>query len=292
MPITFDTIKLLRIPFSFFLMPVFLLAVSQLVPHIDFSRTIIVFAIIHLLVYPSSNGYNSYIDQDEGSIGGLEKPPKPTQDLLYLTIAFDALAIILSLAFVNQWFALMVTLYILASRAYSNKQIRLKKYAIVGFLVVVFFQGAFTFAMVYTGLKGEWIPVLSHYKFILLACSLQIAGAYPLTQIYQHEADLKDGVTTLSYRLGYKGTFIFTATMFLCCNVCYLLYFFQKVEIGQFLVLQLFFLPVVSYFGYWFYQVTKNTDNADFKHTMLMNWVSSVSMNLCFIYMIIMNSNT
>ncbi len=290
MALTFDTIKLLRIPFSFFLMPVFLLAVSQLAPHIDLMQTLTVFAIIHLLVYPASNGYNSYIDQDEGSIGGLEKPPKPTRALLYTTFLLDGLALILSFVLVNHWFAVMVALYILASRAYSSKLIRLKKYAVLGFLVVVFFQGGFTYAMVYTGLKDEMIPWLGYNKFILAACSFQIAGAYPLTQIYQHDADLKDGVTTLSYRLGYRGTFVFTSIMFLLCNVCYFLYFFQKVELDQFLVLQLFFLPVVTYFGYWFYKVTKNTENANFKHTMRMNWISSICMNLCFIYMIVMNT--
>jgi hypothetical protein len=39
--------------------------------------------------------------------------------------------------------------------------------------------------------------------------SLFIGSVYPLTQIYQHEADKKDGVTTISYKLGYVGTFFF-----------------------------------------------------------------------------------
>ncbi len=288
MSLTTDTIKLLRIPFSFFLMPVFLLAISQLSPNIDLMKSIIVFGIIHLMMYPASNGYNSYIDQDEGSIGGLEHPPKPTMALLYTTVILDILAILIAYLLINPLFAMMVALYILASRAYSSKILRFKKYAFIGFLIVVFFQGAFTYAMVYAGLKDELIPINGAQKYILIACSFQIAGAYPLTQIYQHEADLKDGIKTLSYTLGYQGTFLFTALMFLLCNVFYFLYFFQQVEMQQFVILQLFFLPIVIYFGYWFLQVKKTTLNADFKHTMRMNWVSSICMNLCFIYMIIM----
>lgn len=291
MSIDKDTIKLLRIPFSFLLMPIFLLVLSQVGSSVNVINSLLVFFIIHLLVYPASNGYNSYIDQDEGSIGGLERPPKPTKSLLYVTFVLDGIAIILSYFFVNDGFAIMIFIYITASRAYSSRTIRLKKYAFIGFLTVVFFQGAFTYAMVYTGLTGKLIDYSGYHKFILLASSFQIAGAYPLTQIYQHEADLKDGVVTLSYKLGYQGTFLFTMIMFLFCNVCYMLYFFHIVELMQFFILQLFFLPVVTYFGYWYFKVRKNIENADFKHTMRMNLISAVCMNLCFTLFFLMNLN-
>lgn len=64
----------LRIPFSFFLMPVFLFAVS-ISPEPALWRTVLVFFITHFLLYPASNGFNSYYDKDENSIGALEKPP-------------------------------------------------------------------------------------------------------------------------------------------------------------------------------------------------------------------------
>ena len=66
-----NTIKLLRIPFSFFLMPLFLFALSQAETILP-SKAIVSFFLIHFLIYPASNGYNSYIDRDEESIGGLE----------------------------------------------------------------------------------------------------------------------------------------------------------------------------------------------------------------------------
>jgi 4-hydroxybenzoate polyprenyltransferase len=97
------------------------------------SSGIVVFLIIHLLVYPASNGYNSYIDKDEESIGGLEKPPAPTIHLFYLTLFLDVAATFLALIFVNTLFAGCLVLYIAASRAYSSRQIRLKKYPVIGF---------------------------------------------------------------------------------------------------------------------------------------------------------------
>jgi len=280
-----DTIRLLRIPFSVFLMPVFLLAVSQ-AGSIDIYSALWSFLIIHLLVYPASNGYNSYIDKDETSIGGLEKPPMPTIRLFYTTLAMDTAAIILALAAVNAFFALCLLLYILASRAYSSRQVRLKKYPVGGFLVVVIFQGAFTYYMSYLGITRNPLPLTASNWYILLACSFQIAGAYPLTQVYQHKEDAASGDFTISYRLGYRGTFAFTGLMFGICTVFYYLYFTSVNQLNHFIMLQLFFLPVVVYFLSWFGKVLKDTAAANFKNTMRMNMIASTCTSACFIFFI------
>lgn len=281
-----NTLKLLRIPFSFFLMPLFLFALSQ-AETISITKAIISFLIIHLLIYPASNGYNSYIDRDEDSIGGIEKPPMPTEKLFYVTIFLDSLSLILASLFVSFLFAFCLALYIAASRAYSSKQIRLKKYAVPGFLVVSIFQGAFTYYMSIVGITGKGLPLDLPTLFVLLGCSFQIAGAYPLTQIYQHKQDLQDGVVTLSYKLGYRGTFVFTAIMFAFCNGFYYLYFKQNDSGTVFFIIQMFFLPIVIYFCYWFYLVSKNITNANFKNTMRMNWIAAICMNSCFLVLII-----
>lgn len=56
----------LRIPFSLFLMPVFLFATSQ-AESINFREWFLAFVAIHLFLYPASNAYNSYFDRDEGT---------------------------------------------------------------------------------------------------------------------------------------------------------------------------------------------------------------------------------
>ncbi|MEO8762445.1 MAG: UbiA family prenyltransferase [Bacteroidia bacterium] len=278
----------MRLPFSFFLMPLFLFALSQ-AENIVFCKAIISFLIIHFLVYPASNGYNSYIDRDESPIGGLEKPPMPTKKLFHLTLAMDFLAIVLSFICINYLFAICIVCYILASRAYSSKQIRVKKYPFWGFALVIFFQGAFTYYMAYLGITGSLLVLDKPHLFLLLGCSFQIAGAYPLTQVYQHKQDLADGVVTLSYKLGYMGTFVFTACMFFICNVFYFLYANSINRDMNFYVIQLFFLPIVAYFAYWFYMVYKDYSNANFKNTMRMNSVAAVCMNTCFITLYFLN---
>ncbi len=290
MPIDKNTFKLLRLPFSFFLLPLFLFALSQSENPIP-SKTILAFVIIHLLVYPASNGYNSYIDRDETPIGGLEKPPMPTKSLFYLTLIMDFLSIVLTFIYISPQFTCCILLYILASRAYSSKQIRVKKYPFWGFLLVVIFQGAFTYYLAYLAITGAGLPLDKAGVFLLLGCSFQIAGAYPLTQVYQHKQDLADGVTTLSYKLGYTGTFVFTAIMFFICNVFYFLHFNQINKQMNFLIIQLFFLPIVAYFGYWFYLVLKDTNKANFKNTMRMNAIAAICMNTCFITLFFINRN-
>ena len=90
MKIYLSTFQLLRFHFSFFLMPVYWFAMSQLL-HPDMRRAMLVFFIIHFLLYPSSNGYNSYMDRDEESIGGLKTPLAPTRQLYYVTLTMDLL---------------------------------------------------------------------------------------------------------------------------------------------------------------------------------------------------------
>jgi hypothetical protein len=284
-----NTLKLLRIPFSILLMPVFLLALSQIDMPYSWMDVCAPFFIIHLLVYPASNGYNSYIDRDEGSIGGLEKPPMPTIKLFYVTLILDVLAILLAVFLVNIAFSLCLLLYILASRAYSSRQIRLKKYPILGFLVVTFFQGGFTFFMSYLGVTKVMMDLNATTILVLAACSLQIAGVYPLTQIYQHQQDLADGVVTISYKLGYRGTFVFSAIMFAACNLCYYLYFNKMNQVGDFFILQGFFAPIAVFFAYWLIQVFKSSTQANFRNTMLMNVIAAISMNACFVVLLLKN---
>ena len=281
-----NTIKLLRFPFSLLLMPVFILALSQAENSI-LANAVISFLIIHVLVYPASNGYNSYIDKDDSPVGGLEKPPQPTKQLFWITLIMDIVAVLFSAIFINKLFSACILLYMLASRAYSSPKIRLKKYPILGFLTVFIFQGAFTYLMCTVGITGASFNFTDAGIYILAASSFQIAGAYPLTQIYQHEQDLKDGVKTLSYQLGYIGTFIFSIAMFIICNIFYYLYFNSINQLNSFMLIQLFFIPIIIYFSYWFYKVIHNASEANFRNTMRMNYISAICMNSCFILLLI-----
>lgn len=277
-----STIQLLRLPFSFFLMPVYLFALS-LVPDIHVVHAILIFVILHLLVYPSSNGYNSYMDRDETPIGGLSNPMQPTKELFYVSIIMDLMAIAAGL-FISYWFAICIVVYIAASRAYSYRGIRLKRYPVTGYLTVVLFQGALTFYMVYHGCSASktheipWPGVLS--------ASLLIGGFYPLTQVYQHEADKQDGVRTISMLLGYRGTFLFTAMVYTVAMGILAWLFISREEAEKFFVLATMMVPILVYFFVWARKVWKDVHKADFHHAMRMNILASCCTNIAFIILL------
>ena len=277
-----STIQLLRFHFSFLLLPIYLFALGT-VPVIHVSHAVLVFFILHILVYPASNGYNSYMDRDVTPVGAIKNPLPPTRELFVVTVLMDAAAITLSLL-IGYWFTLGTLLYILASRAYSYRGIRLKKYPFGGYFTVVVFQGGFTYALVLYGCSQP--PFLQPSLTGMLASSLLIGGIYPLTQIYQHEADAKDGVNSISRLLGYRGTFVFCGAVYILAFTMLALDYFNSNALLKFVVLATCMLPVPVYFISWARKVWKDTAAASFSNTMTMNLLASVCTNLGFLILV------
>lgn len=278
-----STIQLLRFHFSLFLLPVYLFALSQ-PAQINWLNTILVFAILHFLVYPSSNGYNSYMDRDQTPIGGLAKPMQPTKQLFYITVLMDVIAIAFSI-FISPFFAMGILLYILASRAYSYRGIRLKKFPFIGFLTVFIFQGSVIFWIVYHAVdiyqptNIPWLPAV--------ASSFLIGALYPLTQVYQHKEDEADGVITISYLLGKRGSFILSMLLFLSAAAFLFVWFDKTSQPGFFSLFLLITLPVVFFFLYWMRKVWQNEAAANFKNSLRMNIVATVFTSFYFLTLII-----
>ena len=279
-----STIQLLRIKFSFFLMPVYWFAISQ-INEINVVNAVLIFIILHFFVYPASNGYNSYMDRDKGSIGIVEKPMMPTKQLFYTSNVLDFIGLISSL-FISYYFFIALFLYVAASRAYSFRGIRLKKFPIISFITAIVFQGGVVYFMVYHGsnilnpIKISFLPIV--------ASILMVGSFYPLTQIYQHRQDKEDGVKTMSMLLGYKGTFIFSAICYFLSMLFMGYYFAGNLELDRFLVLISIMFPTLLFFLWWFIAVKKNTAAANFKNAMKMNWIAACCSNVGFLVILLM----
>ncbi|MEP6465229.1 MAG: UbiA family prenyltransferase [Parafilimonas sp.] len=266
-------------------MPVYWFALS-FINDINIANAALLFFIIHIIVYPSSNGYNSFMDRDTTSIGGIEKPLQPTNQLFVVTVIMDVLAVLLALI-ISPLTSVCVFVYIIFSRLYSNRKTRLKKYPVIGYLIVILNQGGLIFFTVFHAANintAQAAPLLG-----IICATLLIGGFYPITQIYQHKEDKADHVKTISIMLGIKGTFIFCAVIYAIAFGLLFYYFNSTDHIMQFLILILFFLPVLIYFTVWFLQVSKDVLYADFKHTMRMNKIASVCTNLAFITLLILH---
>lgn len=282
-----STILHLRIPFSFFLLPVFLFAAAVVEGYNGLSFSL-VFFILHFLLYPASNAYNSYFDKDEGSIGGLKNPPKVSKELYVVSLVLDVVAIFLGW-FISWQFALMLFVYGMVSKAYSHPSVRLKKMPVAGWLIAGIFQGYFTFIMISLAFLGPDAPLLWSLKIqgAAVLSTLLLFGSYPMTQVYQHEEDAQRGDRTISLKLGVKGTFLFTAIFFMASVSLFVLYFYREYSwnVAGFFVAAL--TPVLLFFGYWYLQVRKDEQRADFDQTMRLNFISSLCMNGFFLWLIL-----
>ena len=278
----------LRIPFSFFLLPVFLFSLA-LSPNATVGRTLWVFVIVHFFLYPASNGYNSYFDRDEESIGGLRNPPKVKSELYGVSLALDAVAIALGLMFVNGLFAAMLLIYGLVSKAYSHPSVRLKKYPVVGWLAAGFFQGLFTFIMCYVGINDvpldTALTAITAYAGVLTSCML--LGSYPMTQVYQHGEDGRRGDMTISRLVGIPGTFHLSGAIFVIVFAGFASFFgiFFSAEYSVIFAIAMF--PMVIYFVLWYLQVRHDALAADYDHTMRLNFVSATCLNVFFLFLFI-----
>ena len=284
-----DTVLHLRIPFSFFLLPVFCFGISQ-ASSVHLANTIIVFVAMHFFIYPGSNIYNSYMDKDTGSIGGLENPPPVTRKLYYASIVCDVTGLLLC-GCTGWQNTLLMALYVAFSKAYSWHGIRLKKYPVASWLVIAFFQGGYTFMLAKMVAENNthiaWFTAQNVLGMVI--ASLLIGGSYPLTQIYQHKEDSSRGDHTISYRLGVNGTFIFTLVMFLVAAGLLFYYFSQAAQLVDFFIFSACLTPVMCYFLYWFFISAKDRRNADYGHMMLMNKMSAVCMVACFTTIFVTN---
>ena len=277
----------MRVPFSLFLMPVFWFALSQL-ESFDALKALFVFIIIHLFFYPASNGYNSFYDKDESSIGGLKNPPKVNRQLYQLVILFDLISLGLSLQ-ISWQFALMILISTMFSKAYSYDKIRIKKYPILSTIVVTFIQGGFTFLMVQVGISGysETLFEFPNIGFALVS-TLFLLGSYPMTQIYQHEEDSTRGDKTISLMLGIWGTFIFSGIAF---GIATALFAYLNLEMSwnpkDVIIFLIATAPVLIIFNSWMLKVKRSVSEVNFENTMKLNKISSLSLSAAFILMLI-----
>ena len=282
-----STLVHFRLPFFFFLSPVFLfsLVVS---PHPDLFRTLLAFFILHFLVYPASNAFNSWFDRDTTAIGGVECPPVVTPDLPVVVNVMDLLAIGLGL-FAGWPFAAGCAAYVVCSRLYSWDRTRLKRRPVISWLMVGLGQGTAVFLMSYYAINHPaWKELFSSRVLLAgLLPGLFLLAAYPLTQVYQHEADRDRGDASMSMLLGVEGTFRFALVFFSIVTAGYCVYLYCWFGVLQASGFVLFLAPLIINFLLWYGRVRKDLAAADFRSLMRQNLLSALCLNSYFILLFV-----
>lgn len=275
----------LRVPFSFFLLPIYWFAISQS-PGLDAGRIVAVGLIVHLLLYPASNAYNSYFDKDEGPIGGLETPPPVTKVLYWVSWALDIVALALGVL-VNGSFVVYLLVYGFITKAYSHDRIRLKRYPVFSWLLISVLQGGITYVMTYVSINNLPLSAAVQPRLLFggLLGTLNLMALYPVTQVYQHEEDARRGDQTISRMLGVRGTFVGAIAMFALAMVAFYVYFGGSF---YFFIYVLFLLPAMIQFLRWFRQVYTDSHRADYHATMRMMWTAGICQNTFFLVLAVL----
>jgi 1,4-dihydroxy-2-naphthoate octaprenyltransferase len=201
----------LRLPFQLSLSPIFLLGVFLDRPSKN-SVILAAFASLHFFLYTGITVYNSYFDRDNSAVGGLERPPPPTNALLPLAIVLKTIGLIVA-TFVGWVFAAIYFAFILLSVLYSHPRYRWKASPWLSLAVVCGGQGVLGFLAGWAAAHGEIRSAAGEPGILgAVSAAILVLGLYPLTQQYQLAEDDARGDRTIVLALGQQSALRFSQT--------------------------------------------------------------------------------
>lgn len=150
--------------------------------------------------------YNSAWDRDTGAVAYLPQPPQPPRWLAPASLAWMAAGALAGTLAAGPAFGALTAGCVLLSVAYSHPRPRLKGRPGLDLLVNMLGYGAGTTAAGLlagqAALPAGAPPPGVAAALLVAAFGLQFGSFYPLTQLYQADADRDRGDRTLATRLG------------------------------------------------------------------------------------------
>jgi 1,4-dihydroxy-2-naphthoate octaprenyltransferase len=256
----------LRLHFQLLLAPIFLWG-YLLSDHPLTTRFWFAFCAFHLFLYGGTTAFNSYYDQDEGPVGGLEKPPPALPALLPFSLAMQAIGAGLA-ALVNWPFFLIYLTIFAMGAAYSHPSIRWKGRPLGGLLTVAIGQGLLAGLGGWASAYPQWVTPPALAWLGIVAVALITTGFYPITQIYQVEEDLARGDLTFAAWAGVRGTFTFTIVTLGLAALVLIWVMAQVVGGGQALLVALFYLGLLVTIIRWAQRYDARQVIANFRYVM------------------------
>jgi 4-hydroxybenzoate polyprenyltransferase len=171
-------------------------------PQVSPKPFLLQFLNVHLLLNGGVTAYNSYWDEDEGPIGGIEHPPKMAKWMHPASIALQLAGLALAWS-EGPWFIALWVLTMALSILYSARPLRWKGHPILSLVCVGVGTGTNTFLMGHLA-ASEGPPS----ALVLAAASgvaLLLLSLYPLSQVYQIEVDRSHGDRTFAVAFGLAG---------------------------------------------------------------------------------------
>ncbi len=202
----------LRLPFNYVLAPLFVWGGYVSGAALD-GVFWLGFLAFHLFLYGGTNMFNSYYDRDAGPIGGLARPPAVDRGMLWGALALKAVGLVFAAA-LGPLFTALYLAFVLYSISYSHPAIRLKRRPLWSAASVFVGQGLVGFLAGWVAAAGA-LPAASDPPALAaaLGAALLVSALYPVTQIYQLEADAGRGDLTVARRLGPGGVFVYVLAL-------------------------------------------------------------------------------
>jgi 4-hydroxybenzoate polyprenyltransferase len=201
----------LRLNFQLMLAPIFLWGVLAAGGGRTGTVAVACF-LIHVCLYGGATAFNSVFDRDDGPIGGLKRPPPVPAGLLAFSLALQVAGAAAALG-VGPVFAALYLVMGCLGVAYSHPRWRLKARPWASILAVAFGQGIFGFFAGYAAAGGAASGAATERVVeAALIAALATTALYPLTQVYQADADRRRGDRTFAACYGARATFGFAIT--------------------------------------------------------------------------------
>jgi hypothetical protein len=213
------TLLHLRFPFVYILSPIFVWGAVWGRGGWT-TRTTLAFLLVHLALYPGANAFNSAYDRDTGPIGGLARPPAIPPELGRWSVWLQGVGAALSLV-VGPLFAVGYAALWGIFTAYSHPRTRWKRSPIASTAAIVAGQGGIGYWLGWSAagfaepaprsIASAWTAADG---WSLAAACAVVAALYPLTQVYQLDADRARRDRTLAAALGARRTLAWSAACF------------------------------------------------------------------------------
>jgi 1,4-dihydroxy-2-naphthoate octaprenyltransferase len=233
----------LRFSVSFAFLPIFLWAYALSEGDItkNFWYGIL---ILHLLVYPASNGIYAYFDKRKGVISGIRGIKPASIFTLVVSLIFLVVGIYLSLK-VNTSYFYAVLIFVLLSFLFSFPSTGIKIRPLYGILIVSISYGVVGFIAGWV--CGSDLGKLKDWFYIagVLASAGFVAGFYTLSLVYRVSEDSEKMGDLFVEKLGSAGVFRFAEIMLPISGLLATI-----VVAGKFTLYEL--IGVILYFLIWF----------------------------------------
>jgi 1,4-dihydroxy-2-naphthoate octaprenyltransferase len=160
---------------------------------------------VHILLFGGATAFNSYWDKDEGPIGGLKHPPKMTNWMHPVSLAFMIAGWVWSLQ-VSWIYFMIYGVSLILFWLYSTPLARWKGHPVLSLIAISLSTG---FNSVLMGTVAAGSEVNLTVLTAAAGASLILLSLYPVSQIYQVDEDKKRGDHTFALTFGISGVKMF-----------------------------------------------------------------------------------